>query len=265
MIVYRRVDQLLLGGFGQVRDLARYAAAVRLVDALNIVPVAVATIALPTLAHLGSQPGGRSARADRFARVGFRFLAGMILPIAALGTVAGGTIVALIYGAQYRSAGGALSVLLWAHFFGFSGVLVDQVLIARGQSRSLAALTWAGAVVNVAIDLWAIPRFGGMGAAWGSLVAYSVPFIAGAFMPSVRDVFRSCLHASARPAAAAGLVLAVLWALHPGITWLLPAFVAVSLGALVLVRATTVAELREIASSVAGGAPRRLTGVGEAP
>ena len=107
--IYRKADQLLLGAFGQVQDLAGYAAAVRLVDALNIIPVAVATLALPVLANLHRRPGAGAERADRFARDGFRFLAAVVLPLAALATAAGATIMRVTYGPAYQENAGPLA------------------------------------------------------------------------------------------------------------------------------------------------------------
>ncbi|MHB8669962.1 MAG: flippase [Acidimicrobiales bacterium] len=249
-VIYRRIDLLLLGGFGQVRQLALYAAAVRLVDALNIVPLAIATIALPTLAHLGSRETGEGGRAERVAQTGYRYLAAMIVPVAVLGTVAGGAVMAVTYGQPYRSAGMALALLLWAHVFGFTGVMVDQVLIARAQSRWLAGLTTAGALVNVAIDLWAIPRYGAIGAAWGSLVAYSVPFLLGLTVPAVRDVFVSCLRSWMRPVLAGGAMLVILATLGLPLRVLAVVFVPLAFAALVLSGSTTISELRDLASAV---------------
>jgi O-antigen/teichoic acid export membrane protein len=254
VIIYRRIDQLLLGGYGEVRDLAQYAAAVRLVDALNIVPLALAAVALPALSHFARHESGRE-KADRLLSDGSRFLASLILPLAALATAVGGAILALLYGDAYRTAAGALAVLLWAHFFGFTGVLVDQALIARGQSKSLALLTIIGAAVNVAIDLWAIPRYGGIGAAWGSLIAYTVPFVGGLMMPSVREVFRRALTASVRPLVAALLVLGVLLALRPSGALVIPIFGAVTVIALFGTRSIRLGEIRElIAAASSGGA-----------
>jgi O-antigen/teichoic acid export membrane protein len=252
VVIYRRADQLLMGGLGQIRDLARYAAAVRIVDALNIVPLAVATIALPALTHfqsLDAADAGREPRAGRLAAVGYRLLAALILPVAALATYAGGPIMSLAFGSSYRSAGTALAILLWAHYFGFTGVMVDQVLIARRQSRHLAVLTLCGAVLNVAIDLWAIPRYGGVGAAWASLVAYAVPFVAGSLVRPVRDVFRSCLLSSVRPAIAAGVVLITLVVSNLRGAPVLVVFVAASAVALVVTGSVSVTEVREMVAS----------------
>jgi len=254
MVVFRRVDQLLLAHLTDVGELAHYAAAVRLIDALNIIPLAVATVALPVLSHLEVSSDGSTARSAMVSATGFRFLAAVVFPLAALGTFAGGTLLARVYGPAYATAGSALAVLLWAHFFGFTGVLVDQVLIARGQSRYLAKLTIAAAALSVALDLIVIPRWGGLGAAWVSLVAYSTPFVGGLLFPTVRDVFITCLRASLRPLAAGVAILLVLLALRPSTTLLLPTFVLASAGSLLATRSTSMRELLDLLRAARGRA-----------
>jgi O-antigen/teichoic acid export membrane protein len=115
-------------------------------------------------------------------------------------------------------AGGSLSVLLWAHCFGFGGLLLAQLLVARHQERSLASLLIAAAVLNVGLNLWAIPRYGAIGAAWASLAAYSLPFVAGSVFGGARSAVRLCLRACTRPLAGGAVLLAILLILRPGLT-----------------------------------------------
>ena len=263
VIVYRRADQLLLGAFGKITDLGQYAAAVRLVDSLNIIPLGIATLALPVLTRAQSGPGNPDGRDLGMASTGYRLLAACILPLAALGTYEGGSIMQFVFGHPYRSAGASLAVLLWAHYFGFTGTLVNQVLIARRHSRYMATLTVIGGVVNLAANLWAIPAYGKIGAAYTSLIAYALPAVIGLFVPGVRDVFRACLRSSIRPAVAAAVLLFGLEVVGPapklgGFLF----FVAVG-PVLFVTGSVRVDEVRDIVSSVmrtpGGGGPPAMS------
>lgn len=260
VVVYRRADQLLLGAYGRITDLGQYAAAVRLVDALNIVPLAVTTLALPVLTRAqaevgaagpdGASGGPGAGRDLRMAAVGYRLLASVILPLAALGTYEGGWLMGVVFGHPYRAAGASLAVLLWAHFFGFTGPMVNQVLIARRLSRYMAALTVGGAAINLGANLWAIPAYGKLGAAYTSLVAYAFPAVAGALVPAVRDVFRSSLTSSVRPAAAAGALLGILELLRPSASIGFVVAVLVTGPLLLVTGAVRWSEVRDMVSSV---------------
>jgi O-antigen/teichoic acid export membrane protein len=251
VVVFRRADQLLLAGLASSRELARYAAAVSVVEALNVVPVAVATVALPALAQRHSRSQRESGGISRMSKVGYRMLGSFVLPLAALGTVWGRHAMGLLYGPAYRVSGPALAVLLWAAFFGFVGVLLQQVLVARNQLRELAILVVCGAALNVALNLWAIPRYGGLGAAWTSLIAYSVPFVIGSFVGAGRDAFRECFRGSVRPAVAAGTILLILLAARPLGAFSALLFGLVAPAALLITGSTSVAEVRLLAGRVA--------------
>jgi len=253
VVVFRRADQLLLARLASSRELARYAAAVSVVEALNVVPVAVATVALPALAQRHSRLQPRPGGISRISDIGYRILGCFVLPLAALGTVWGRPAMGLLYGPAYRVSGPALAVLLWAAFFGFIGVLLQQVLVARNQLRELAILVVFGAALNVGLNLWAIPRYGGLGAAWASLIAYSVPFVIGSFVGAARGAFRECFRASLRPALAAGAILLVLLTARPlGVIGAL-LFGVVAPAALLITGSTRVTELRAFARQLAAG------------
>jgi O-antigen/teichoic acid export membrane protein len=163
---------------------------------------------------------------------------------------------ARVYGQGYAGGGGALAVLLWAHFFGFVGVLLAQLLVARRQEHALAALLVAAAVGNVLINLWAIPRYGEMGAAWASFAAYALPFAIGGFVGPARSAVRVSLRSSIRPFIGVALLLALLVALQPSLAVAL-VVTAVSWPVILLVtRSTSWAEVRSIV-----GAARRSDAV----
>lgn len=247
ILVYRRSDQLLLAALSDVSDVGHYAAAVKVVDSLNVVPEAVAVVALPVLARrVVEQSEARAADA------GFRILAAIVLPVAAVGTVAGGPAMALIFGRRYSVAGAALAVLLWAHFFGFVGTLLAQLLVARRQEHALAGLLVAAAIVNVAINVWAIPRYADLGAAWASFAAYTVPFVVGSFVGPARAAVRSCLRSSLRPAIGAGVLMALLGVLQPSLRWAILITVVVWPPLLLVTRSTSWMEVRALLTAAAG-------------
>lgn len=244
VLVYRRSDMLLLPVLGTVRELGQYAAAVRIVDSLNVIPQAVAVVALPVLSRRTTENLEVGT-----AGAGFRLLASAVLPAAAVGTVVGGPLMERIFGAPYAGAGGALAVMLWAHCFGFAGVLLAQLLVARGQERALAELLVAAAIGNIAINLWAIPRFGEMGAAWASFGAYALPFVVGSVVGTARSAVRAALIASLRPAIGSAVLTALLIGLRPGLVGALAVTAVVWPLLLLATGSTSWGELKSIARS----------------
>ena len=250
VIVYTRSDQLVLGVVGEVGQLGGYAVAVRMVDALNFIPMAIGVIALPTFSHL---EGYDEARFRRLSERATRYLALVILPLAVLATVAGGALLAVLFGERFRDEGTTLAVLVWAHFFAASWVLARPILIARHRASYLSLLAIVAAVVNVTLNLFLIPRFGGVGAAWASLVSYASPFALAAFLPVLRESFTVPLRAAVRPLVAAAILLAVLSPLPGNAAAKLALFAVAAPATLLLTRSVTAGEVRDMVGSAVRG------------
>lgn len=229
--IFSRVDQLMLGAMSSAEELARYGVAVRVVDALNVLPTAVAAVALPALT---SRRGSEAQH--RLAERGYRWLAAAMLPIAALFSVVSADLVGTLFGARYRDAGPALAILMWAHYFAFAWVLTRQVLLASSRTGSLARLALGAAVANVALNGLLIRDHGARGAAVASLLAYGIPFVIAPAAGLLRHDLAPALAGAVRPAAASAAVLLVLLAcrqLGAGTAVLLAVFMVLAPAALV--------------------------------
>ena len=246
-VIFFRVDQLLLAGLSQLRDVGSYGASLRLVDGINVVPIAISTVFLPTLSHLRGRDDNRS---DRLAARGVKYLAAIILPLAALATVFGDAILRVAFGSEFQDSGEVLAVLLWAHFFGAVWLLGRPALVAHDRLGYLAVLSILGAAINVALNVTLIPSHGATGAAVASLVSYAVPYGVGAFFGAVRRPFVAPLGGAARPLAASAIVLAALWFVpEDELVAGLAVFAVATPLALALTRTVSVSEIRDLAVS----------------
>ena len=57
-------------------------------------------------------------------------------------------------------------------FNGLYFVMLAPLMLDK-RTGAVSAATWAGALVNIALNLLLIPRYGMMGAAWATLAAYA--------------------------------------------------------------------------------------------
>ncbi|HUR37297.1 MAG TPA: oligosaccharide flippase family protein, partial [Terriglobales bacterium] len=77
----------------------------------------------------------------------------------------------LFFGERYVEAGPLLAILAFAYYvdsaFGFNGVTLKVL----GCYRRIVTINLLAAVINVAICLLLIPRFGALGAAWGTAIS----------------------------------------------------------------------------------------------
>ena len=73
-------------------------------------------------------------------------------------------IVRVLYGPGYEGAAPMLAVLVWSLVFTSLGVVRGAFLRAMNWLWTYLVTVAAGLVVNVLLNLWLIPRYGGMGA-----------------------------------------------------------------------------------------------------
>lgn len=253
VVVFARVDQLILGALGTEDDLAAYGAIVRVVDVLNFVPIAVITVALPAVATLADTDPGR---VRLLTLRGNRYLASVALPVAAVATVVGGRVLELLFGAPYADDGDVLAVLLWAHAFAFAFLMSRQILVGLQRSSELARLAWIAAAINVVLNLALIPSHGALGAAVASLVAYSSPMLVVAVRGRTSHPFALAGRAMVRPAAAAGALLGVLMAVDAiaPLPVVLAAAVCAAPAALAATGSLRLRDVRELTDALRSGA-----------
>lgn len=169
-MVALRIDQVMLRQMTSDTELGVYAAAARLSEVWYFVPVALATALFPAL--VGSRDD--EATHDRRLQAALDIAAWVAIAIALFVTLFGGVIINLIYGAQFEDAAGILRMQIWAGPFVFLGVISGRSLLARGFQRFEAVRYIIGAPLNVGLNLVLIPEYGGMGAAFATLISYVV-------------------------------------------------------------------------------------------
>ncbi|MBV1689345.1 flippase [Novosphingobium sp. G106] len=172
-MIFLRIDQVFLGQLSNEEELGRYAVAARIVEIGNIAPAVLQSTLLGAMVrNFQSGPGGldphMQAVFDLFA------LSGWVAAIA-LG-VAAALFLEPVFGSAYAGSMPMLWVLLLGTPFYFLFYAIASELTATGSYWNSALLTGTGAITNIGLNFLLVPRFGGVGAAWASVVAY---FVAG--------------------------------------------------------------------------------------
>lgn len=165
--LYYRVDVIMLSQLSTLAAVATYSVAYKFVDLVNMVPWAASTAALPVLVR--HWPDERQAF-ERVALQICRLLAALGGLIAAGFIVLADDVVPLLYGSEYQSAASAAKVVVGSQCISFAAACGLLILIAAGSHRRFPIIATGGLLVNVAINLVAIPRYSYMGAAWATLV-----------------------------------------------------------------------------------------------
>ncbi|MFN7974159.1 MAG: flippase [Acidobacteriota bacterium] len=161
-------DLLLLGLFGTPLAIGLYTAVTRVILALRELGDLYYVPLFPELSRAARESG------ERFAAVaasGLRTAALFVFPVAVIGWLRGGDVLALLFGETYRPAALAFALSLSSIVLVLLTGAYRLGLVAFERHRTLLFITLAGAVVNVASNAALIPRYSIVGGAVSALVA----------------------------------------------------------------------------------------------
>ncbi len=185
-VIYLKIDILFLANMVGKEATGQYAIATRLSEVWYILPSALAMAAFPRMVEL------RSDAPDHYRR---RMQEAMDL-FAAFGTLVAvtsffwaGPLIRILFGAEYLPATALLQIQVWVGVVFATRQLIHKSLLAEGLFWGSALINLVGAVSNVGLNLLLIPRFGAEGAAWATLLSYTLaPFLLAPLVPSLRPV-----------------------------------------------------------------------------
>jgi PST family polysaccharide transporter len=173
-MVYLRIDQVMLHKMASDSVLGQYVAAAKVSELFEFLPAAFIVSMAPVLSVSVNEPQRFQDYTDKL----FRYFMIASSGICVFMSAGAGLIVRVLYGKQFLPAGPLLAVLIWSEIAVFFATVIYNVLIAKNQQWLLPVPTLVGAAVNVALNVVLIPRYGAAGAAWATLVSYTVAWTA---------------------------------------------------------------------------------------
>lgn len=183
-VVYLRIDQVMLGEMVGQREVGVYSTAVRISEVWYFVATAVTISVFPALVR--SKSLGREIYEVRLQQL-YDFLVWIALVVAVVLTFTSGPLVALLYGEEYSGGGLILAIHIWAGLFVFVREALGKWLINEGFMKFFLLGNGLGAAVNVLLNWFLIPAYGGVGAAVATVVSYAVAgYLACFIVPQTR-------------------------------------------------------------------------------
>jgi O-antigen/teichoic acid export membrane protein len=167
--LYLRADQIMLGRMLGDEQVGQYAAAVRIIEAFNFLPLAVVASAFPAL----MSPDAKPQFERRFGQL-LEVMVALSIPLAAGLSFFAGDLTRLLYGERYADAAPVLALYAWTLVFVFLGTPSGRWYLYADLQKLALSRTALAAILNVLLNLWLIPRWGLTGAATGTLVAVAV-------------------------------------------------------------------------------------------
>lgn len=188
IIVYMRIDQIMLGQMLGNSAVGIYSAAVRISEVWYFVPMAIATSVFPSVIKLKDK--SESKYIASFQKL-FNLLVMLGIAVAILVSFFSDWVVTLLFGSEYADAGSVLVVLIWSGIFVSLGIASSMWLVNENLQKLFLYRSLAGVVVNIVLNLFLIPWIGVTGAAIGTLLSHFVAaYIFDLFNRKTRAIFR---------------------------------------------------------------------------
>lgn len=204
MMVYMRIDQLMVASILGDQSVGVYTAAVTVSEATYVLAVIFVATTFPAV--LSAKNEGETVYRARFQQL-FDFIVILAVAVAIPLTVLSDWIINILFGATYEAAGIVLAMHAWSLVFVFLGVVSSRWFVAEGRQTLNLQRTLLGAVVNIFLNLLLIPSYGLIGAAFASVIAHSVAaFFSDLFNVHTRSLFKMKLAALFVPRAVLRLV-----------------------------------------------------------
>jgi O-antigen/teichoic acid export membrane protein len=182
--IYMKIDQVMIPMYEKASELGIYTTAASLSENWYFIPVAIVTSVFPAIMH------ARKTDIDRYYKRlqnMYDLMVILSVSIALAMSLGSNLIYHLLYKPAYWPAAPVLAVHVWAGVVVFVGSASGQYLIAEGYFKLSMLRTGVGAIVNIVLNLFFIPAYGIIGAAYATLIAYAVATFFILFIPKTRQ------------------------------------------------------------------------------
>ncbi len=168
IMIYMRIDQIMLGEMVNDYEVGTYSAALKLSEIWYIIPTIICNSIFPSI--IEAKRLGQAIYFQRIQKL-FDILFFISLGIAVFVSLFSNLIIDILYGTQFKDAATILSIHIWTSVFVFLGVASSNFFIIENlQIKTFTRTAW-GAVLNITLNVILIPKYMAVGAAVATLIS----------------------------------------------------------------------------------------------
>ncbi|QFS43259.1 flippase [Nostoc sphaeroides] len=188
IMIYMKIDQIMLGEMIGVSAVGLYSAASRISEVWYFIPMAIASSVTPSI--FAAKEVSEELYYQRIKKL-IRGLVLISIVVALPMSFLSETIITLLFSNGYTTAGLILAIHIWASLFVFMGVATSSWFVAEGLTHLSLRRTLIGAITNVLLNLLLIPHYAGVGAAIATVFSQAVAsFLSNATNAKSRKIFK---------------------------------------------------------------------------
>lgn len=166
VLLYMRIDQVMIRNMLGIEEVGIYSAAVKIYESWMMLPYVISISLLPLMAKL--KMGDEELYIKRMTQI-FRFLIWLSVLAALVAFLTGDQLVVMAFGNAYQESGGVVSIVMWAAVFAAMGAVSARYFNVEHMEKKIAVRTAVAAVINIALNFLLIPVYGIHGAAIATL------------------------------------------------------------------------------------------------
>lgn len=169
--IYMKIDQVMVGHFMGEKAVGLYAAAVRLVEVWYFIPVMICSSVFPAIVNAKNTSYlvyKKRLKALYLLMIVIALIISMPL------TILAPWLITILFGTEFSASTKILQIYVWSSMGFFLGWAINQYLLSENKTKTIMFYNLLSMVLNVILNLILIPRLGLVGAAWSTLISYSV-------------------------------------------------------------------------------------------
>lgn len=167
VIVYMKIDQIMIAEMINIKSVGIYSAAIKISEMIYFIPVIIMSTFFPFLIK-------SNINFHEKIYIIYKLMITLSLVISTFISILSNYIIEALYGNLYKESSNILIIHVWASIFVFVGVASNQYLIINNLSKYSFYQTLLGALSNIILNLILIPYYGAFGAAIATLVSYGI-------------------------------------------------------------------------------------------
>jgi polysaccharide transporter, PST family len=172
VLIYMKIDQIMLGEMLGDESVGIYSAAVKISEIWYFIPMAISSSITPAIIN-----ARKVNQKDYYLKMQklLNLMVVITYVLSIIITCFSSVIISSLYGENYLNASPILSIHIWASIFAFLAVVKDIYIVVESMTKVSFFITALGALVNVILNFYLIPIYQELGAAIATVIAYSIP------------------------------------------------------------------------------------------
>ena len=187
VIIFNKIDQVMLRHFIDDYAVGQYSAAVSITGIISFIPIVISESITPILVSKRK----KNIELYKKSRQSFsNILIWGSLVLSIIIMLLSPYIISILYGSEYNPAIGVMKIFAFKGVFVAMGAVAAQIMIIEAVHQLAYVKSVIGGIVNIVFNYFLILKLGMIGAVWASLLAFLLSsYIVHFFMKRYRYIF----------------------------------------------------------------------------